>query len=168
MPRVGDDGAFPAWLWDGAFQGSDDGAFPAGTGEPEQPYYRYGAVPLDTHYTPAVYFTLRGRRGRVVDQEGDAWDDEPQFEFCLWKCRMADLVQLASGDGSQGIRFKARALNDSAGEFGGTPTDPYGWFRQQPGPGGRVRPVEPTYCDDGAFPAVGFGTSGNDGAFPVH
>lgn len=33
MPRSGDDGAFPIWIWDGETIGRDDGAFPMGIGE---------------------------------------------------------------------------------------------------------------------------------------
>ena len=37
MARYGDDGAFPAWIWDGADIVGDDGAFPMGAGAPVAP-----------------------------------------------------------------------------------------------------------------------------------
>ena len=33
MPRSGDDGVFPIWIWDGELFGGEDGAFPLGVGE---------------------------------------------------------------------------------------------------------------------------------------
>lgn len=122
------DGAFPFWL-PPTSDANSDGAFPI-YNVATRPYYRYGAVPIDT--TPAqgkpltqIFFNLRGRSTKVRDVD----NDEPHVEFCLFKCRMSDLLQLLSKDEVNGSRFKVKVLNDTDGDYGGDKESPYGWIK---------------------------------------
>lgn len=101
-----------------------------------------GYIQLPRIRYPMQHFTLRGRRPNAVGSNREF------VEFCLYKCRMKDLVQLCSGDDTQGIRFRAVALNDVAGNFGGSSAMPYGWFHLDEGPPPQPHPSPPAPYDD--------------------
>jgi len=158
--RSGDDGIFPVAIWSGATTSGEDGIFPLGVGEPTDE-----AIPIEPNNPTPIYFTLRGRRPNA---EGT---DRYHVEFCLFKCSMDNLVALASADEAVGVRFKARALEDIDGDFGGSSEAPYGWIRlgsDGPTPEPEIEP--PNYGDDGIFPVIWFndGSRGDDGIFPVN
>jgi hypothetical protein len=91
----------------------------------------------DTEFpeTSNFTFTVSGSPTRGGDDSASKHTcKEPQMEFCLWKCRMSDLLSLGSGDEVQGVRFKAKALSDVAGDFGGSAAQPYGWMLATDGP----------------------------------
>jgi hypothetical protein len=55
---------------------------------------------------------------------------DPHLEFALWKCRNADLIQLASDDSrAVGMRFRAVAMEDVDGDYGGSAIMPYGYVK---------------------------------------
>jgi len=89
---------------------------------PNDPLGPGNRIDLDGLRTPQLFFTLRGRRPNAL------MTNEAFLEFCLWKCRMANLLQLAGKDEADGVRFSAVAIDDSDGDFGGNQTAPYGWF----------------------------------------
>lgn len=108
-----------------------------GISEPE------GRIQIPKPLYPAQYFTLRGKRPNAIGDEREA------VEFCLYKCRMTDLIQLGSGDEVKGVRFKVKALNDSLGDYGGSIAKPYGWAHLAiEGPDPQPHPAEQDYDDD--------------------
>ena len=106
-----------------------------------------GAIPLHFETLPMQFFTLRGHRAvGFAAQDGDYNQDNPVMEFCLWKCRNADLVSLGSEDAVIGTPVRFVALSDSGGKFGGDPSAPYGWVnvgQNGPAPSEEEPPTEP-------------------------
>lgn len=70
-----------------------------------------------------VYFQLFGRRPNAMGTDR-AW-----VEFGLWKCRCGEGITLESEDEVVGTRFRAIAMNDQAGDHGGSKDSPYGFIR---------------------------------------
>ena len=124
MPILsGDNGAFPEVVWEGITTSGDDGAFPMGIGQSAGPWtYKYGAIPIDKRVHEHITFTLRGRRPNAQG------DDRASVEFVLWKCQMVEEIKLGSGNEVQGIRFRVKAMIDTDGDYGGSPSQPYGLF----------------------------------------
>lgn len=102
------------------------GYFAAAVLPADHPYRQFppsaggGAVMFDELRQP-LFFTLRGRMPSLDGQR------KAHVEFCLWKCVSADTFSLGSGDGAQGARFRAVALDDTDGDCGGSAGAPYGW-----------------------------------------
>ncbi len=67
-----------------------------------------------------VYFTLRGRRIRDADSF--------QIEFAIWKCNVTSLFQLGGADEAVSSPFEAEGLDDTAGGYGGSATQPLGFI----------------------------------------
>jgi len=80
----------------------------------------------DTNYiywgkldTP-IYFSLRARRNRPSDLE--------TIEVMLYKCQIVSTVEIGGGDTPPAIPFEAIALDDEAGEYGGSADAPLGYI----------------------------------------
>jgi hypothetical protein len=99
---------------------------------------------------PMEFFTIHGRRPNADGTESTS------VEFCLWKCRAADLIQFGS---DTSYRFRFVALNDSLGDYGGSSEKPYGWIYA----GGQE--VTPVTCTWTAIPSSIIPSS--DNAFDV-
>ena len=67
-----------------------------------------------------VYFTFRGRRVRI--------SDSVSIEFKMHKCLTRNLFTIAGGDEAQGSPIEVEALDDTAGDWGGSSTMPLGWI----------------------------------------
>lgn len=66
------------------------------------------------------YFTLRGNRVRP--------QDNLTIEFQIHKCLQTSLFSLGGGDEAQGAPLECEGLDDAAGNYGGSSTNPLGWI----------------------------------------
>jgi hypothetical protein len=81
-------------------------------------------INIENNSYPAQFFTLHGKRHYVPLSQSNNL-----IEFCMYKCRMGDLIKLLTDEeGGKGIHFKAIALDDTRGDFGGSKSRPYGWI----------------------------------------